>query len=192
MRDQIEEWYRIVAVVSMPQTAFSHTGAGVKSSVLFLRKLSQEQGEQITNTKKLLQENIKTENQYQQQAENLEKEKKKIIKGHTGFRNITGETDLPAGEVTKTGNKAIENTDAFKDWKNGVSAEYNQKINELKESMEDLFLKKKQQTLSDYQIFMAIAEDIGYDATGRETGNNELEYIGKELKRFIAHIEENE
>ena len=38
VRDNIEEWYRIVAVVSMPQTAFAHTGAGVKSSVLFLRK----------------------------------------------------------------------------------------------------------------------------------------------------------
>ena len=32
---------------------------------------------------------------------------------------------------------------------------------------------------------MAIAEDIGYDATGRETGNNELELIEAELTRFI-------
>ena len=31
VRDNIEEMYRIVAVVSMPQTAFSATGAGVKS-----------------------------------------------------------------------------------------------------------------------------------------------------------------
>ena len=38
VRDAVEEWFRIVAVVSMPQTAFSATGAGVKSSVLFLRK----------------------------------------------------------------------------------------------------------------------------------------------------------
>ncbi|MCB0540593.1 MAG: restriction endonuclease subunit M, partial [Bacteroidetes bacterium] len=38
VRDNIEDWYRIVGVVSMPQTAFAHTGAGVKSSVLFLRK----------------------------------------------------------------------------------------------------------------------------------------------------------
>jgi len=38
VRDNLEELYRIVAVVSMPQTAFTATGAGVKSSVLFLRK----------------------------------------------------------------------------------------------------------------------------------------------------------
>ena len=58
--------------------------------------------------------------------------------------------------------------------------------------MHDQYFVKKQQSLTDYQIFMAIAEDIGYDATGRNTGNNELEYIAKELKRFIIHIEENE
>lgn len=36
VRTQIEDWFRIVAVVSMPQTAFMANGAGVKSSVLFL------------------------------------------------------------------------------------------------------------------------------------------------------------
>jgi len=39
---------------------------------------------------------------------------------------------------------------------------------------------------------MAIAEDIGYDAAGKPTGNNELEVIEKELKRFIDYIIENE
>ena len=47
-KEEKTEWYRIVAVVSLPQTAFMHTGAGVKSSVLFLRKLSSKQGETIT------------------------------------------------------------------------------------------------------------------------------------------------
>lgn len=35
---QIEEWFRIIAVISMPQTAFTANGAGVKSSVMFLQK----------------------------------------------------------------------------------------------------------------------------------------------------------
>jgi len=39
---------------------------------------------------------------------------------------------------------------------------------------------------------MAIAEDIGYDATGRKTQNNELTEIEKELFKFIAHINETE
>lgn len=39
---------------------------------------------------------------------------------------------------------------------------------------------------------MAIAKDIGYDATGRETKNNELLEISKELSKFINHINETE
>ena len=39
---------------------------------------------------------------------------------------------------------------------------------------------------------MAIAEDIGYDATGRPTGTNELIEIGFELARFIKHINKTE
>jgi hypothetical protein len=35
-------------------------------------------------------------------------------------------------------------------------------------------------------------EDIGYDATVRNTNNNELIDIGKELQKFIAHINKTE
>jgi len=52
VRDSIEEMYRIVAVVSMPQTAFSATGAGVKSSVLFLRKHKKKQTEKNYQSKR--------------------------------------------------------------------------------------------------------------------------------------------
>ena len=38
----------------------------------------------------------------------------------------------------------------------------------------------------------AVAEDIGYDATGRNTNNNELIEISKELAKFIVHINETE
>ena len=42
------------------------------------------------------------------------------------------------------------------------------------------------------ETFLTIAEDIGYDATGRSTNNNELVEIGKELAKFITHINETE
>jgi len=38
VRDWILENFQILAVVSLPQTAFSHFGAGVKSSLVFMRK----------------------------------------------------------------------------------------------------------------------------------------------------------
>ena len=58
--------------------------------------------------------------------------------------------------------------------------------------MSDSYLTQKQETLPDYSIFMAIAEEIGYDATGRESGNNDLVVIEEELTRFIEHINSNE
>ena len=79
VRDFIMEHFRINAIVSIPQTAFSHYGAGVKCSLLFLTK----------------------------------------------------------------------------------------------------------ETVSeDYDIFMASAEDVGYDATGRKTDKNDLEEILKEYRKF--------
>ena len=41
VRDYIQGHFQILAVVSLPQTAFSHYGAGVKPSILFLRKFSE-------------------------------------------------------------------------------------------------------------------------------------------------------
>ncbi|MCK9210040.1 MAG: hypothetical protein M0P61_04295 [Ignavibacteriaceae bacterium] len=58
--------------------------------------------------------------------------------------------------------------------------------------MTEKYFTAKQQALDDYPIFMAIAEDIGYDATGRSTGKNELPEISKELSLFIQHINKAE
>jgi type I restriction enzyme M protein len=45
--------------------------------------------------------------------------------------------------------------------------------------------------LADYDIFMAIANDIGYDATGRETKVNELVEIGAALRDFVDQVEKS-
>jgi restriction endonuclease S subunit len=55
--------------------------------------------------------------------------------------------------------------------------------------LSDKYGEEKQKVIEDYPIFMAIAEDIGYDATGKSTNNNELDFIGRELVRFIESIE---
>ena len=178
VRDSIEEWFRIVAVVSLPQDAFKANGAGVKSSVLFLRKWTREQCQKIKDTKLKLQEKIKNEAKYKATIEHWEKEKKDSIKNFSGFENRTGLTNK----------KEIEKTDAFIEWKKQVTEQYNQKISDLKEQLQERFEAMRKTELEDYPIFMAIAEQIGYDATGKETPVNELELIGKELKKFIESI----
>jgi type I restriction enzyme M protein len=170
VRDNIEQWFRIVAIISLPQTAFAHTGAGVKSSVLFLRKHKKSTTENIENLKKDIQENIKTSNNYEAKTIIIQKSKKDEI-------------------ATYQGDKKSKD---FKEWKAELSKKYTTKINNLKDDLEEIYIKEKQSKLEDYSIFMAIAEDIGFDATGRSTGNNELEVIGKELERFIKYVIDNE
>jgi type I restriction enzyme M protein len=65
-------------------------------------------------------------------------------------------------------------------------------VNLLKEELTEKYFTAKQNLLDDYPIFMAIAEDIGYDATGRPTGKNELTEISAELVKFITYIHQNE
>lgn len=177
VRDNIEEMYRIVAVVSMPQTAFSATGAGVKSSVLFLRKHKNKQTEKISNQKAKLKEQLKTDNNYIATVEKWEKEKADAIKKL--------EADAKA-KNPKANKKEI--TEMIQADKSAVQSAFTDKVNLLKEELTEKYFSAKQTVLDDYPIFMAIAEDIGYDATGRSTNNNELIEIGKELAKFIAHI----
>jgi len=181
VRDNIEEMYRIVAVVSMPQTAFSATGAGVKSSVLFLRKHKKKQTEKIINQKDNLKEKVKTDNKYIETIEKWEKEKKEAIK----------KLETEAKKKNPSFNKK-EINELIKDDKTKIQNEFKDKVNFLKEELSEKYFTAKQSALEDYPIFMAIAEDIGYDATGRETKNNELLEIGKELSKFINHINETE
>ncbi|OPF18904.1 N-6 DNA methylase [Microcystis aeruginosa KW] len=178
VREGIEEKYRIVAVVSMPQTAFSATGAGVKSSVLFLKKYSQAVTESIQQAKLALQDQIKQGNDYLKLLDKIENNKKRHLKELRGFDN-----------AQNLSGKALTDSELYKEWKKSVTAEYNDQIEALKESLIDQYGEEKQKVIEDYPIFMAIAEDIGYDATGKPTNNNELDFIGQELARFIESIE---
>lgn len=62
----------------------------------------------------------------------------------------------------------------------------------FKEALTEKYFLARQTGLDEYPIFMAIAENIGYDATGRNTSNNELTEIGIELAKFIFHIKKTE
>ena len=178
VREGIEEMYRIVAVISIPQTAFAATGAGVKCSVLFLKKHTKEITEQIESLKQTLQDDIKIKNSYSEQLEELEKQKNLKIKGLKGFNN---EDNL--------GGKSLTKSDSYKIWRGEVTSQYKEKKEELKVNLVEEYEKEKRGKLEDYPMFMAIAEDIGYDATGRDTKNNELDIISEELAGFIETIE---
>ena len=165
VRDGIEEKFRLVGVVSLPQTAFTHTGAGVKSSVVFLKKHAPETTAQIRRNKQDAQDRIAAQYRLPQTIAVFEREKKAAL-------------------------NALDKTAAdFDDRKKAISEEFSDKIAAFKEELEERYQAEKQEALPDYPIFMAIAEFIGYDATGKTIPQNDLPEITAELKRFIEAIE---
>lgn len=207
VRDWIEEHWQIVSVVSLPQFAFAANGAGVKSSVLFLRKHDDKTTIAIQRAKEKIQDNIHTDKDGGKALEKLIKEKAaKLKKGDATIQqideNLVAKLEALDAQGNLTANdrrklkadaaelkKAHEATDGYQQWKAATSEEYNERIATMRETLNDDFLAKVKAEVTDYEIFMAIAEDIGYDATGRPTGGNELDIVAAELSRFIQHIE---
>jgi type I restriction enzyme M protein len=121
---------------------------------------------------------LKEQLNYHGQLEAWEKEKAKKLKELTGLE-YSGAISL----------SELKKTDDYKVWKDELNAYYTEKVNDLKEQLQEAYQQAKQRELPDYPIFMAIADDIGYDATGKPTNNNELDIIGEELTKFIESIE---
>ena len=157
VRDQIEDWFRLVAVVSMPQTAFTATGAGVKSSVLFVKKHTLSHTQKLISLKEKIQNQLKIEYKYIETIEAWEQEKKDKIKTLNGFPNANGYITV----------KEIKASQEFKNWKSEVNSRYADKIVALKEQLNERYQEEKAKQLPDYPVFMAIAENIGYEATGK-------------------------
>lgn len=178
VRTQIEDWFRIVAVVSMPQTAFMANGAGVKSSILFLKKWTKSEREFILNTKKRIERRLLNNCDYLAQRQTWDKEIKQKQKAKAN----------EIKECRNVSTAVAKQTDEYKSWNNDLLSEYASKVDELKSQLTEEYQQAKQNELMDYPIFMAIAEEIGYDATGRKVLVNELHTIGIELGKFINSL----
>ena len=244
VRDYIEGHFQIRAVVSLPQTAFSHYGAGVKPSILFLRKFSEaEYSLYQAHIHRITESN---EAAYAPRVKELEAERKSVIERgcpeqvavtdlyQLQFQGILENIDTLERRLGKKPTKTVQSlrdrfirdkaptrpqipilnpktararlkeymTDRknleqeykaeFKavvdsEWESKVKAEYKEKIDAVKEELADKNAEDIRQWIqknANYPIFMAIADHIGYDATGREDKINDLDMICEEYRRF--------
>ena len=246
VRDYIEQHFQILAVVSLPEIAFKYYEAGVKPSILFLRKFSEEEfslyqasRDQITDEneaictsrvkelkneqKKVIEEHVsqaqvevteRYEPQFRTILDNIENLNRKLNKNPTKtflcwrdrfVRDTTLEDPQEfelfdkhtANEQLKTHKKELtvlvkeykEKYTAASDteWESQIKEEYKEKINKMKEKLADKNTDDIRQWIqknANYQIFMAIAERIGYDATGRNDSINDLNTICEEYRKF--------
>ncbi len=207
VRNWIEEHFRIVAIISMPQTAFMHTGAGVKSSVIFLKKYDLSTTKAIQLIKRKTQDELFDMPEYGPAIIELQRGKIKVLhKGDSEMKRIEETLELHLAALreqdsltkqdekilrkeTKEKIKAHKKTEGYLLWEEEIKDEFKEKIENLEETLNEVYTKKVKERVQDYPIFMAIAEDIGYDAAGRTTGKNELIEISKEIYNFIVSIE---
>ncbi|HPG29652.1 MAG TPA: restriction endonuclease subunit M, partial [bacterium] len=195
-----------IAVVSMPQSAFQATGAGVKSSVIFLEKYEESETAAIQKIKIELQDKLFENKKYGPSIEKIEREKKDTLKNNFAkIKEINESLDNHLKALENQGNidkskkcgleknakdkiKQIEKSEEYADWRCRITDEFNERINAIKENLQEEFIESVKKKITDYPVFMAIAEDIGYDAAGRPTNKNELEDIAKELLAFIESV----
>ena len=67
-----------------------------------------------------------------------------------------------------------------------IAAVAEKAVAELRDKLDSEYKAAAAASFPDEDIFMAIADDIGFDATGKPTKVNELDAIGAELAKFIS------
>lgn len=177
VRNWIMDKFRILAVVSLPQTTFMSTGAGVKSSVMFLRKRSRAKGKQLHEAKEALQHEISTKGRLEEGLAEIDKTRKAALAALDKRPEFVGLE------------KKVRREDPdYKAAADEIAVAAEKSTAELRDKLESEYKKRSADIVPDEDIFMAIAEDIGFDATGKETKVNELEEIGKALAKFIEDV----
>ncbi len=151
----------------------------MKSSVLFLKKNTKKVTKRIRDTKQALKDSIRKQDKFEDHLADIERGKKKAIE------DVNRRPEFANRSIKER----KENT-AYAAAVKQISEEFAAQLDDLRYRLAEIFEERRRKDLPDYDIFMAIAEDIGYDATGRDTKTNELETIAKELSRFINAIEE--
>ena len=74
---------------------------------------------------------------------------------------------------------------AYKEAAGQIAAVAEKAVAELRDKLDSEYKSAAAEVFSDEDIFMAIADDIGFDATGKPTKVNELDEIGAALADFI-------
>ena len=151
------------------------TGAGVKSSVLFLRKRTKRETEKLRVGKESLQRKIVARGQLVERLAEIDKTRKAEL----------AKLDKRA-EFAALKPKERKEISEYKVAADQIAAVAEKAVAELRDKLDSEYKSAAAASFPDEDIFMAIADDIGFDATGKPTKVNELDEIGAELAKFIS------
>lgn len=176
IRDRLEAWFRIVSIVSLPQSTFAPNGAMVKTSIFFARKYSKSETNKVESLKNKLRVEALASVDYISEMSKYEEDKKTV-------KRIVAEQIAQRNNITLT---AAKKRQEYKQQTTVQLDALNGQISALKNKAEAKYQELLSEKMPDYPIYMAIADNVGYDTTGKEIAQNDLREIGEELKAFIT------
>ncbi|EAK3283066.1 restriction endonuclease subunit M [Campylobacter upsaliensis] len=175
VRDYLLERFYLLASFSLPQHTFSNYGAGVKSSILVLKKKDKKAIKAFLDKKEAIQNAI------------TQKHKDEILSLRDELKALIAplQKELKALEKAQDSKEIKEQITTLKE----KIANHRETYRYKEELVRDKIcteVSEKLKQLESYEVFMAIIENIGFDATGKEL----CEYEESELHTIALSFRE--
>ncbi|MEB2801396.1 N-6 DNA methylase [Campylobacter upsaliensis] len=185
VRDYLLERFYLLASFSLPQHTFSNYGAGVKSSILVLKKKDKKAMKAFLDKKEAIQNAI------------TQKHKGEILTLRDELKALITPLQKELKALEKMQDKDLKTQEQIATLKEQI-ANARETYRYKEELVRDKIcaeVSEKLKQLESYEVFMAIIENIGFDATGKELceyEESELHTIALEFKKFYQkHWGEN-
>ncbi|EPA2436096.1 N-6 DNA methylase [Campylobacter upsaliensis] len=177
VRDYLLERFYLLASFSLPQHTFSNYGAGVKSSILVLKKKDKKAIKAFLDKKEAIQNAI------------TQKHKDEILSLRDELKALITPLQKELKALEKMQDKDLKTQEQIATLKEKI-ANHRETYRYKEELVRDKIcteVSEKLKQLESYEVFMAIIENIGFDATGKELceyEKSELHTIALEFKKF--------
>lgn len=177
VRDYLLERFYLLASFSLPQHTFSNYGAGVKSSILVLRKKDKKAIKAFLDKKEAIQNAI------------TQKHKDEILSLRDELKALITPLQKELKALEKMQDKDLKTQEQIATLKEKI-ANHRETYRYKEELVRDKIcteVSEKLKQLESYEVFMAIIENIGFDATGKELckyEESELHTIALSFREF--------
>ncbi|EID5920756.1 N-6 DNA methylase [Campylobacter upsaliensis] len=176
VRDYLLERFYLLASFSLPQHTFSNYGAGVKSSILVLKKKDKKAMKAFLDKKEAIQNAI------------TQKHKGEILTLRDELKALITPLQKELKALEKMQDKDLKTQEQIATLKEQI-ANARETYRYKEELVRDKIcaeVSEKLKQLESYEVFMAIIENIGFDATGKEL----CEYEESELHTIALSFRE--
>ncbi|EPT0409480.1 N-6 DNA methylase [Campylobacter upsaliensis] len=177
VRDYLLERFYLLASFSLPQHTFSNYGAGVKSSILVLKKKDKKAIKAFLDKKEAIQNAI------------TQKHKDEILSLRDELKALITPLQKELKALEKMQDKDLKTQEQIATLKEKI-ANHRETYRYKEELVRDKICTEvsgKLKQLESYEVFMAIIENIGFDATGKELckyEESELHTIALSFREF--------